>query len=149
MWIFIAAGVSDFLDGYLARAWQQQSSVGRMLDPIADKLIVAAALLMLAADQTIAGWSLWAGVIILCREILVSGLREFLGTLAVSRAGDAARQMEDRGADGGDRLSAGGQRRRQDLALHHVVRAVAVVDRRDLHALHRLRLSAAPRSATP
>jgi cardiolipin synthase len=84
MWIFIAAGVSDFLDGYLARAWQQQSAVGRMLDPIADKLIVSAALLMLAADQTIAGWSLWAGVIILCREILVSGLREFLGSLAVS-----------------------------------------------------------------
>ncbi|MGA8434847.1 MAG: CDP-alcohol phosphatidyltransferase family protein, partial [Methyloceanibacter sp.] len=54
------------------------------LDPIADKLIVSAALLMLAADQTIAGWSLWAGVIILCREILVSGLREFLGSLAVS-----------------------------------------------------------------
>jgi cardiolipin synthase len=84
MWIFIAAGVSDFLDGYLARAWQQQSAIGKMLDPIADKLIVAAALLMLAADDTIAGWSLWAGVIILCREILVSGLREFLGTLAVS-----------------------------------------------------------------
>src|SRR4029079_14892988 len=77
MWIFIAAGVSDFLDGYLARAWEQQSVIGRMLDPIADKLIVAAALLMLAADQTIAGWSLWAGVIILCREMLVSGLREF------------------------------------------------------------------------
>jgi len=84
MWIFIAAGVSDFLDGYLARAWQQQSAIGRMLDPIADKLIVAAALLMLAADDTIAGWSLWAGVIILCREILVSGLREFLATLSVS-----------------------------------------------------------------
>src|SRR5688572_13643040 len=83
MWIFIAAGVSDFLDGYLARAWGQQSAIGRMLDPIADKLIVAAALLMLAADQTIAGWSLWAGVIILCREILVSGFREFLGQLAV------------------------------------------------------------------
>jgi len=83
MWIFIAAGVSDFLDGYLARAWEQQSVIGRMLDPIADKLIVAAALLMLAADPTLAGWSLWAGLIILCREILVSGLREFLGTLAV------------------------------------------------------------------
>ena len=83
MWIFIAAGVSDFLDGYLARAWQQQSAIGRMLDPVADKLIVSAALMMLAADGTIAGWSLWAGVIILCREILVSGLREFLGTLSV------------------------------------------------------------------
>jgi cardiolipin synthase len=84
MWIFIAAGVTDFLDGYLARAWQQQSALGRMLDPVADKLIVSAALMMLAANGTIAGWSLWAGVIILCREILVSGLREFLGTLAVS-----------------------------------------------------------------
>ena len=84
MWILIAAGVSDFLDGYLARAWQQQSAIGRMLDPIADKLIVAASLMMLAADGTIAGWSLWAGIIILCREILVSGLREFLATLSVS-----------------------------------------------------------------
>ena len=84
MWIFIAAGVSDFLDGYLARAWQQQSAIGRMLDPIAYKLIVAASLMMLAADGTIAGWSLWAGIIILCREILVSGLREFLATLSVS-----------------------------------------------------------------
>ena len=81
--VYLVALISDFLDGYLARAWEQQSAIGRMLDPIADKLIVAAALLMLAADQTIAGWSLWAGVIILCREILVSGLREFLGTLAV------------------------------------------------------------------
>ena len=84
MLIFIAAGISDFLDGYLARAWQQQSALGRMLDPIADKLIVAASLMMLAADGTIAGWSLLAGIIILCREILVSGLREFLATLAVS-----------------------------------------------------------------
>ncbi|XSG81283.1 MAG: CDP-diacylglycerol--glycerol-3-phosphate 3-phosphatidyltransferase [Methyloligella sp. ZOD6] len=84
MSIFIAAGVTDFLDGYFARAWGQQSALGRMLDPIADKLIVAASLMMLAADQTIAGWSLWAGVIILSREILVSGLREFLGSLAVS-----------------------------------------------------------------
>ncbi len=84
MSIFIAAGVTDVLDGYFARAWGQQSALGRMLDPIADKLLVSASLLMLAADQTIAGWSLWAGVIILSREILVSGLREFLGSRAVS-----------------------------------------------------------------
>jgi cardiolipin synthase len=81
--IFIAAGITDFLDGYLARAWQQQTALGRMLDPIADKLLVATCLLMLAVDGTIAGWSLWAAIIILCREILVSGLREFLAELRV------------------------------------------------------------------
>ena len=82
--VFALAGISDWLDGFAARKLKAGSDFGRMLDPIADKLIVSAALTMLAADQTIAGWSLWAGVIILCREILVSGLREFLGTLAVS-----------------------------------------------------------------
>src|SRR5579863_10306476 len=81
--IFIAAGITDFLDGYLARAWAQQSSLGRMLDPIADKLLVASCLLMLAAEETIHGWSLLAAVIILCREILVSGLREYLAELHV------------------------------------------------------------------
>ena len=81
--IFIAAGVTDVLDGYFARMWGQQSSFGRMLDPIADKLLVACCLLMLAADDTIKGWSLWAAVVILCREILVSGLREYLAELRV------------------------------------------------------------------
>ena len=81
--IFITAGVTDYLDGYFARAWAQHSALGRMLDPIADKLLVAAALMMLAANQTIAGWSLWAAVIIMSREILVSGLREFLGEVSV------------------------------------------------------------------
>ena len=75
--------VTDFLDGYLARAWEQQSSLGRMLDPIADKLLVSSCLLMLAAEDTIHGWSLLAAVIILCREILVSGLREYLAELRV------------------------------------------------------------------
>jgi cardiolipin synthase (CMP-forming) len=82
--IFIAAGVTDFLDGYLARAWSQQSRIGQMLDPIADKLLVSAVLMMLAADHTIASYSLAAAIIILCREILVSGLREFLAELKVS-----------------------------------------------------------------
>jgi cardiolipin synthase len=82
--IFVAAGVTDFLDGYFARIWGQQSSLGRMLDPIADKLLVASCLLMLAAEQTIRGWSLFAAVVILCREILVSGLREYLAELRVS-----------------------------------------------------------------
>jgi cardiolipin synthase len=82
--IFITAGVTDILDGYFARSWGQQSSFGRMLDPIADKLLVASCLLMLAADSTIRGWSLWAAIVILCREILVSGLREYLAELRVS-----------------------------------------------------------------
>jgi cardiolipin synthase len=82
--VFIAAGITDFVDGYLARAWGQQSSLGRMLDPIADKLLVASCLLMLAAEETIRGWTLLAAVIILCREILVSGLREYLAELRVS-----------------------------------------------------------------
>jgi cardiolipin synthase len=82
--VFIAAGVTDYLDGYYARVWNQQSAFGRMLDPIADKLLVASCLLMLAADSSIHGWSLWAAIIILCREILVSGLREYLAALRVS-----------------------------------------------------------------
>lgn len=82
--IFIAAGITDYLDGYLARLWSQQTTLGRMLDPIADKLLVAAVLLMLASDGTVAGYHLWAAIIILCREVLVSGLREFLAELRVS-----------------------------------------------------------------
>ncbi|AMN39920.1 CDP-diacylglycerol--glycerol-3-phosphate 3-phosphatidyltransferase [Rhodoplanes sp. Z2-YC6860] len=82
--VFIAAAITDLLDGYIARAYDQQSSLGKMLDPIADKLLISACLLMLAAEETIRGWSLLAGVIILCREILVSGLREYLAELRVS-----------------------------------------------------------------
>jgi cardiolipin synthase len=82
--IFIAAGLTDILDGYFARSWGQQSTLGRMLDPIADKLLVASCLLMLAADATIKGWSILAAIVILCREILVSGLREYLAELRVS-----------------------------------------------------------------
>ncbi|WP_244613082.1 CDP-diacylglycerol--glycerol-3-phosphate 3-phosphatidyltransferase [Methylosinus sp. Ce-a6] len=81
--VFTAAAITDFFDGYLARAWAQQSSLGAMLDPIADKLLVAATLLMVVADQTITGVTIWAALIILCREILVSGLREYLAELKV------------------------------------------------------------------
>lgn len=81
---FIAAAVSDFFDGYLARKWQQQSSLGRMLDPIADKVLVAVVLLVLSADGILFGGHIWAAIIILSREVLVSGLREYLGELQVS-----------------------------------------------------------------
>jgi CDP-diacylglycerol--glycerol-3-phosphate 3-phosphatidyltransferase len=82
--IFALAALTDYLDGYVARTYAQQSALGRMLDPIADKLLVAACLLMLVADKTIQGPDLWAAIVILCREILVSGLREFLAELKVS-----------------------------------------------------------------
>lgn len=84
--LFALASITDFLDGYLARIWNQTSNIGRMLDPIADKLLISVCLLLMAADteKTIAGWSLWAAIIILCREILVSGLREYLAALKVS-----------------------------------------------------------------
>ncbi len=82
-WLFVGAAITDWLDGYLARRLEQQSMLGRMLDPIADKLIVGAALIMLVHDRTIDGVSMWAAIVILCREILVSGLREFLAELNV------------------------------------------------------------------
>ncbi len=82
--IYIAAAITDFFDGYLARRWQQQSSLGRMLDPIADKVLVAVILLVLCADGILRGGHIWAAIIILAREVLVSGLREYLGELRVS-----------------------------------------------------------------
>jgi cardiolipin synthase len=82
--IFVAASITDYFDGYFARVWQQQSALGRMLDPIADKLLVAVSILILVADGMLAGWSIWAAIIVLMREIFVSGLREFLAELRVS-----------------------------------------------------------------
>ena len=81
--LFLAASITDWLDGYLARTWSQQSALGRMLDPIADKLLVGVTLMMLVYDGTINGLSVFAAVVILSREILVSGLREFLAELNV------------------------------------------------------------------
>jgi cardiolipin synthase len=82
--IFFLAGVTDFLDGYLARVMEQQSRLGQMLDPIADKLLVAACLVLLAAWETVTGLTVIPAIIILSREILVSGLREFLAKTNVS-----------------------------------------------------------------
>jgi len=81
--IYIGACITDWLDGFLARVWRQQSTLGRMLDPIADKLLVGTTLLMLTYDNTLHGPAVGAAAIILCREILVSGLREFLAELHV------------------------------------------------------------------
>ena len=81
---FVLAGITDFFDGYLARALGQQSTLGTFLDPDADKLLVASALMMLVFSNRIFGLNILPAVVILCREILVSGLREFLAGLKVS-----------------------------------------------------------------
>ena len=82
--LFVAAGLTDWLDGHMARARNQVSGLGRFLDPVADKLLVAAALMMLVFNGHIAGISILPAVVILCREILVSGLREFLAEIKAS-----------------------------------------------------------------
>jgi len=82
--IFTLAGITDFLDGYIARKYDMTSALGKFMDPIADKLLIAAALLMMVAFHRIEGWAVIAAVIILCREFAVSGLREFLADLKVS-----------------------------------------------------------------
>ena len=84
--LFAIAGITDYLDGYLARHWNQLSRFGRVLDPIADKLLVGAILVMLAWSGKLSGYHglmVLPAIIILCREILVSGLREFLAEIQV------------------------------------------------------------------
>ena len=81
--LFSAAGVTDWLDGHMARRWAQQSELGRFLDPIADKLLVAATLFMLVAFDRLSTGAILPALVILCREILVSGLREYLAELRV------------------------------------------------------------------
>ncbi|MCA4775114.1 CDP-diacylglycerol--glycerol-3-phosphate 3-phosphatidyltransferase [Wolbachia endosymbiont of Mansonella ozzardi] len=89
--IFIFACITDFFDGYLARTWKVQSKFGRLFDPIADKLIVVSTIIMLVYKHKINDYTIIPSIIIVCREILVSGLREFLTatnvSLPVSKAG--------------------------------------------------------------
>ena len=81
--LFVVASFTDFLDGLLARLYKEESKLGELLDPIADKIIVAAALILLVMDGTIKNYEVIAAIIILTREILISGLREFLGKVQV------------------------------------------------------------------
>ena len=76
--LFITASFTDFLDGLLARMYKEESKLGELLDPIADKILVAAALILLVMSGTIKNYEVVAAIIILTREILISGLREFL-----------------------------------------------------------------------
>ena len=81
--LFILASFTDFLDGLLARLYKEESKLGELLDPIADKIIVSAALILLVMNGTIQNYEVIAAIIILTREILISGLREFLGKVQV------------------------------------------------------------------
>jgi cardiolipin synthase len=76
--LYAAACVTDYMDGYVARNWAQESAIGRFLDPIADKLLVSAVLVLLVAFQHISGAAVLPAIVILLREVAVSGLREFL-----------------------------------------------------------------------
>ena len=76
--LFVIASFTDFLDGLLARMFKEESKLGELLDPIADKIIVATALILLVMDGTIKNYEVIAAIIILTREVLISGLREFL-----------------------------------------------------------------------
>ena len=82
--LFILAALTDWLDGYVARRENDITAMGQFLDPIADKLLVASVLLMLVYNQQISGLSVLPAVIILLREVAVSGLREYLAGLRVS-----------------------------------------------------------------
>ncbi len=80
--LFIVAAITDYFDGYLARAWKQESKFGAMLDPIADKVMVVIALLVITGYSGMNPWLILPATVILFREIFVSGLREFLGANA-------------------------------------------------------------------
>ena len=82
--IFLLASFTDFLDGLLARLYKEESKLGELLDPIADKIIVATALVLLVMNDTIKNYEVIAAIIILIREILISGLREFLAKAQIS-----------------------------------------------------------------
>ncbi len=82
--VFAAASITDYFDGYLARTLDQQTELGRMLDPIADKLLVGVVLLVLVANGGITGIHTVAAILILGREIVVSGLREFMSHRSVA-----------------------------------------------------------------
>ena len=81
--IFLLASFTGYLDGLLARLFKEESKLGELLDPIADKIIVAAALILLVMNETIKNFEVIAAIIILTREILISGLREFLAKVSI------------------------------------------------------------------
>ena len=82
--IFVLASFTDFLDGLLARLYKEESKLGELLDPVADKIVVATALILLVMDNTIENYEVIAAIIIMIREIIISGLREFLAKAQIA-----------------------------------------------------------------
>ena len=82
--LFIFASFTDYLDGLLARLFKEESRLGELLDPIADKILVSSALILLVMNGTIKNFEVIAAIIIITREILISGLREFLAKVSVA-----------------------------------------------------------------
>ena len=82
--IFVLASFTDFLDGLLARLYKEESKLGELLDPVADKIVVASALFLLVMDNTIKDYEVIAAIIIMIREIIISGLREFLAKVQIA-----------------------------------------------------------------
>jgi CDP-diacylglycerol--glycerol-3-phosphate 3-phosphatidyltransferase len=80
--LFVTAAATDWFDGYLARAWKQETKMGAMLDPIADKAMVVVALMVIVGYSSMSPWLVLPATVILFREVFVSGLREFLGDTA-------------------------------------------------------------------
>jgi len=80
--LFVAAAVTDWFDGFLARAWKQETKLGTMLDPIADKAMVVIALMIIVGYSSMSPWLVLPATVILFREVFISGLREFLGDTA-------------------------------------------------------------------
>ncbi|MDR0625247.1 MAG: CDP-diacylglycerol--glycerol-3-phosphate 3-phosphatidyltransferase [Holosporales bacterium] len=83
LFIIIAASLTDYVDGYIARRFCMTSKIGAFLDPLADKLLISVALLLLAGSGKIGGYDLIPAAIIICRELIISGLREFLGAMGL------------------------------------------------------------------
>lgn len=81
---FSTASITDFIDGYLARIWNTQSEVGKFLDPIADKLIISTSIIMLIYTGKIHGVNIFPSLAIISREILISGIREFMGNMNIN-----------------------------------------------------------------
>ena len=92
--LFVIASFTDFLDGMLARMMGEESKLGELLDPIADKIIVAAALILLVMDGTIKNYEVIAAIMILTREILISGLREFLAKGKIKLPGSGLAKLK-------------------------------------------------------